>query len=100
MLDANANMNGPGVVDEIAFMEGLTGTITLSTGEMVITDDLTIAGPGSDVISISGRSMSIQVVSRIFNIDDGDNDNDIVVSIRGLMFINGFDLPPPPIIVP
>jgi hypothetical protein len=33
-----------GTVD---FQEGLTGTITLDTGELALTKDLTIAGPGA-----------------------------------------------------
>lgn len=91
ILDANANMNGPGVVDEIVFDIGLSGTIPTDapvdntfTGEMVIDDDLTITGPGADVITIDA-----QMVDRIFNVDDGASD--IVVSISGLMFINGLN---------
>ncbi len=36
ILDAKVSMDP---VDEIVFMTGLTGTILLATGEMVITDD-------------------------------------------------------------
>jgi hypothetical protein len=82
ILDANANMNGPGVVDEIVFAFGVTGTIFLD-GQMTITDDVTISGPGAGVITIDA-----QTVGRIFLIDDGFAP-DIVVSISGLRFING-----------
>ena len=44
-----------GVVD---FQPGLTGTITLATGELVIDKDLTIAGPGADVLTVSGNAAS------------------------------------------
>jgi len=81
IIDANASMVDP--VDEIVFMAGVMGTITLSTGEMAITDDLTITGPGADVITIDADNSS-----RIFNINDSTG-TEIVVSISGLMFING-----------
>jgi hypothetical protein len=44
-----------GAVD---FQKGLTGTITLGTGELALTKDLTIAGPGADVITVSGNQAS------------------------------------------
>lgn len=47
-----------------AFQPGLSGTITLTTGELDINKDLTIDGPGSDVISVSGNHASR--VSSIF----------------------------------
>ena len=63
----------------------VAGTITLTTGEMIINKDLTVQGPGADMLTISGNNSS-----RIFNIDDGDSDNYIVVSISGLKLENGF----------
>ncbi len=54
IIDANANMNGPGVVDEIVFDAALMGAIptdaaadNTNTEEMLIEDDLTITGPGA-----------------------------------------------------
>jgi hypothetical protein len=44
-----------GTVD---FQPGLSGTITLTTGELAIAKDLTIAGPGADVITVSGKHAS------------------------------------------
>ncbi len=58
VLDANATF-GP---DTIEFQAGLTGTITLTTGEIQITDALTLNGPGAGVLAISGNNKS-----RIFN---------------------------------
>jgi hypothetical protein len=49
-----------GTVD---FQPGLSGTITLTTGELLIEKDLTIAGPGADVITVSGNH-----TSRVFEI--------------------------------
>ena len=58
VLDANA-AGGP---DDIAFAEGLTGTITLES-QIDVNDELTINGPGADVITISGGGDS-----RIFDV--------------------------------
>lgn len=60
VLDANTL---PGA-DSITFAAGVTGTIVLTTGQMEITDALSIFGPGSDKITISGNS-----ASRIFRTD-------------------------------
>src|SRR5262249_15999560 len=49
-----------GTVD---FQPGLSGTITLTTGELAINQDLTIAGPVADVITVSGNH-----ASRVFDI--------------------------------
>jgi hypothetical protein len=49
-----------GTVD---FDPALTGTITLTTGELAIDHSLTIDGPGADVITVSGNH-----ASRVFNI--------------------------------
>jgi hypothetical protein len=57
--DANAN---PGA-DMIDFAPSLNGTIALTSGELTITDDLTIDGPGADKLTVSGNN-----ASRVFNI--------------------------------
>jgi hypothetical protein len=67
ILQANANANGPGVVDVIEFQAGLAGQITLTTGELEITDDLIITGPGAGVLTVSGND-----ASRIFNMTGGE----------------------------
>src|SRR4051812_6440420 len=51
--------NAPGA-DTINF--SVNGTITLTTGEMPIAGPLTIAGPGSSKLTVSGNH-----VSRVFN---------------------------------
>jgi parallel beta-helix repeat protein len=65
-----------GTVD---FQPGLSGTITLMTGEMLIDKNLTITGPGADVITISGNH-----ASRVFNITASST-----VAITGLTAANG-----------
>ncbi len=49
-----------GTVD---FQPGLSGTITLTTGELAIAKNLTVAGPGAGVIAVSGNN-----ASRVFSI--------------------------------
>ena len=60
ILTANANP-GP---DTITFASGLSGTIVLTSGELQITDDVTIDGPGAALISVSGNN-----ASRVFEVD-------------------------------
>src|SRR5262245_36887913 len=63
VLAANAN---PGA-DVIEFAPAARdGTITLTNGELNITDALTIDGPGADRLAVSGND-----ASRVFRIDSG-----------------------------
>src|SRR5262245_23857534 len=55
-----------GDTDTIAFVEGLTGTIILSSGELLISQDVTITGPGYSQMAISGNG-----ASRVFEISSG-----------------------------
>jgi len=64
----------------------VVGTITLTMGEIPIDESPTITGPGADMITIDADNLN-----RIFNIDDSTV-ADIVVSISGLMFINGTEV--------
>src|SRR5262249_19886725 len=63
----------------VDFQPGLSGAITLTSGELLITKDLTIAGPGADVITVSGNH-----ASRVF-----DNFNAPSVNISGLTIADG-----------
>ena len=56
LLDANLAAGD----DTITFDPGLTGTITLGS-ELTISDNLTIQGPGADVLTVSGGN-----VTRVF----------------------------------
>jgi predicted outer membrane repeat protein len=62
VLDANGH---PGA-NQVIFDSGLQGSIALTTGELDITNDLTITGPGASQIAISGSN-----ASRVFNIAAG-----------------------------
>jgi hypothetical protein len=76
LRDAIAITPSSGTVD---FQPGLTGTITLSTGELAINKDLTITGPGATVITVSGNH-----ASRVFDIAPT-----FTVSISGLTIVDG-----------
>ncbi|MEZ6123256.1 MAG: choice-of-anchor Q domain-containing protein [Planctomycetaceae bacterium] len=80
--------NASAGADSISFAASVFGTaqtITLSHGEFAITDDLTITGPGRDLLTLDGNNQS-----RIFRIDDGDDAHEIVVQISGLTITKGF----------
>jgi hypothetical protein len=50
--------------DIVVFDEWLTGTIALTGGELDITDDLTINGPGADKLTVNGNH-----TSRVFKVE-------------------------------
>lgn len=52
--DANAAAGA----DTITFQAGLTGTITLTTGQLEITDSVDIQGPGAAALTVSGNNAS------------------------------------------
>jgi hypothetical protein len=64
--------------DSITF--GVQGTITLTGGELAITKNLTISGPGTSLITLSGNQ-----ASRVFNIAAA-----FTVTISGLTIANGY----------
>jgi hypothetical protein len=66
--------------EEITFAGTVTGTITLTTGELYISKNLTITGPGADILTISGNHASC-----VFNISSG-----VTVTISGLTIANGY----------
>ena len=75
ILMSNAS---PGA-NTITFAPGLSGTITLTTGQLEIAGDLTIVGPGAGSLTVSGNNQS-----RVFQIDAG-----AAVSISGLTITGG-----------
>ena len=80
VLDSNASI---GVRDTIDFETGLTGTITLTSGQMLIADTVSITGPGASVITISGNNNS-----RIFY-EYSPLATPITATISGLTLIGG-----------
>ncbi|MGK7898446.1 MAG: carbohydrate-binding protein [Xenococcus sp. (in: cyanobacteria)] len=84
LRQAIANANGLAGLDTIEFANNLSGqTITLTSGELQITDDLTINGLGADFLTISGNN-----ADRVFLVDDGTS-NEIAVIIDGLTIAEG-----------
>jgi uncharacterized repeat protein (TIGR01451 family) len=81
VLDANANP-GP---DVITFDAGVTGTITLTTGQIVITDSVDIQGPGMANLAVSGND-----ASRVFYVYDPVTLVPADVTISGLTITNGY----------
>ena len=77
LRDAIANTAAGGTVD---FQPGLTGTITLTSGELAINNDLTITGPGAGVITVSGNESS-----RVFDLTSST----ATVSLSGLLIADG-----------
>jgi hypothetical protein len=65
--------------DTISFAPGVTGTIVLTSGELDITDNLTITGPGANKLTVSGNH-----TSRVFTVGAGEK-----VSLSGLTIADG-----------
>lgn len=78
IVDAN---DRPGS-DRIEFGPSVRGTITLTSGELSITDDLTVNGPGADTLTVSGNN-----ASRIFAIDG--TTALVSVSLSGMSLVSG-----------
>ena len=83
---SNTNDGGPGSLRqaiELAFpvsvIFSVTGTITLTSGELLITNNLTITGPGAANLAISGNH-----TNRVFEISPN-----AIVSILGLTIRDG-----------
>ena len=66
--------------DTIDFAAALTGTITLTSGELLISQNMAISGPGASQLSVSGNHSS-----RVFEITAGLN-----VAISGLTITGGY----------
>jgi hypothetical protein len=84
LRDAIDKANNTAGADTIAFAPGLSGTIALTSGgELLITDSVTITGPGAGVITVSGNN-----TSRIFEVDNNAA-GAINVTISGLTLAGG-----------
>lgn len=75
ILRANATARA----DTIQFTPGLSGTIALTSGELTVTHSVTIVGPTTRVLAVSGNH-----VSRVFTIAAG-----ATVTISNLTITNG-----------
>lgn len=70
--------------DPTFFSADTPRTIVLTSGDIDISDTLTIKGPGRDILTIDGNSMS-----RIFNISDSSSATDRPVKILGVTLTGG-----------
>jgi len=77
--DANANSGA----DDVVFQSGLSGQITLTTGEVTITEALAVHGPGASVLAVSGNGND-----RVFKINPYVEE--APVSIAGLTVTDGY----------
>jgi hypothetical protein len=83
VIAANAR---PGA-DTVVFKPGLKGAVHLTGGQIQISDNLTLVGPGATRMAVDGNA-----TSRIFQIDNGTGGADLNVIIRGLELRNGKDI--------
>lgn len=77
ILDANAAPSA----DRVLFQSSLSGTITLTTGELAISDSVQILGPGPGNLTISGNGASRILYSYPLSPK--------AVTVSGLALING-----------
>ncbi|MGA2139449.1 MAG: choice-of-anchor Q domain-containing protein [Verrucomicrobiia bacterium] len=63
----------------IIFSNVVTGTITLTNGELLITNNVTILGPGANVLAVDGNA-----AGSVFHINNG-----VTTAISGLTITNG-----------
>jgi hypothetical protein len=93
---SNTNDSGPGSLrrainrannntgaDTIFFVSGVSGKIILTSGQLLIRDDLTITGPGAGVLAVSGNHSS-----RVMEVE-----SDATVAISGLTVTEGTTSP-------
>jgi len=80
LIDAN---NNPGY-DTVEFAAGLTGTIRLVSSLPVITEGVTITGPGADLLTVSGNGLY-----SIFSVINNNPDVPMGVVISGLGIADG-----------
>jgi parallel beta-helix repeat protein len=82
LRDAIAQANGSTGADTITFQAGLTGAIVLTSGELLISDAVTVSGPGSARLTVSGNH-----TSRVFDLFNASSH--FTASISGLTVTDG-----------
>jgi hypothetical protein len=85
---AVADANATAAADVVAFAPGLTGTITLTAGEIVISEPLVVNGPGAAALTVSGNGQS-----RIFYIEKPGAAAPIDVTLSSLTLTRGNGFP-------
>jgi hypothetical protein len=90
IIVSNTNDSGPGSLRQALASAndgdtidatGISGAITLSSGELLVDKSVTINGAGADVLAVDGNA-----TSRVFQIGSGET-----VTISGLTIRNGHD---------
>jgi predicted outer membrane repeat protein len=85
LRDTIAEANDHPGADVIVFKEGLIGTVNITSGQMQITDTLTIKGPGAGQLVLDAN-----FTSRIFFVADANPDKDSPLAVSGVTFYRGF----------
>jgi hypothetical protein len=70
--------------DEIRFQPGLSGVITLLQGQLNVTDDVTLTGPGAHLLTVNGNNASL-----VFAVTDQQPAIAKTVTISGLTISGG-----------
>ncbi|MBO9998673.1 MAG: tandem-95 repeat protein [Cyanobacteria bacterium SID2] len=83
LREAIVYLQSGGTIDFASNLSG--GSIVLELGELLVDKDLTITGLGANNLTVSGNNLS-----RVFNIDDGDDNTSIDANISGLTIADGF----------
>lgn len=81
LRDALAQADALPGPDSVVFQAGLTGTLTLTSGALSITDGVTVTGPGAAAIAISGNNSST-----VLNISNATG----TVAVNGLTLQDGY----------
>ncbi len=93
----NTNDSGPGSLRQLILgapagsdimfdptVFNVVRTITLTSGEMAFSKNLTVSGPGANLLTVSGNN-----ASRVFNISGSGSGSGLNVAISGLTISNG-----------
>jgi len=88
LRQAVLNANAAAGADDVAFAPGLTGTITITSGEIVISDPLVVHGPGIGVLTISGNDLF-----RIFYLEKPSVAAPIDVTLEKMTLTRGLAVP-------
>src|SRR5262249_20790265 len=76
-----ANLNGPSSDNTITFQTGLSGTITLASALPALTANVTINGPGANLLAVSGNNI---YMNGVFYVNSG-----VTASLANLTITNG-----------
>ncbi len=82
LRQAVTDANGAAGADIVAFQAGVTGTITLTTGQLLVSDSVDIQGPGAAALTVSGNN-----TGRVFYLYNGAALLDVTIS--GLTITGG-----------